>query len=350
MFKNPITRKLKNLFYYIFIWLLISAFYALLLWYFYDVNYSIAIIDALIINALLSGIGLTLWYPSKYIFNEGIPVLKIISLHFFAGIIFALICISLSYFITNYILSGFNYPDLFYKTLSLRAVYGVLSYYLITSFYYIIIYYQNLQEKSSREVELQNLITQAEIRSLKFQINPHFIFNSLNSMSALTSIDPIKAREMILKLADFLRYTLSNNDKQKNKLKDEIKNIRLYLDIEKIRFEDKFDFEENINVECCDVYVPNMILQPLFENAIKHAVYESLEKIILKMECKRENDILIISLTNNYEKGSIVKKGAGVGLENIRKRLELIYNAQNLLEVKKDEGIFKVILYIPIEK
>lgn len=349
MFKNPITIKAKNLLAYVFLWILIAAVYFFLLTYLYNAKYSIAIYDSIILTLIIAGIGLTLWYPAKYIFDEGTPVLKVILLHFFGGIIFALICILLNYATVNFFVPNQKFPDLFYNSISLRIVLGVLSYYLITSFYYIIIYYQNIQDKSSREIELQNLITQAEIRSLKFQINPHFIFNSLNSMSALTSIDPEKAREMILKLADFLRYTLSTNDKQKTKLKDELKNIRLYLDIEKIRFEDKFDFVESINSECCEIYVPNMILQPLFENAIKHAVYESFEKIILKMDCRKENNILKISLANNYEKGTTSSKGAGVGLENIRKRLELIYNAQNLLEVKKDEGIFKVNLYIPIE-
>jgi LytS/YehU family sensor histidine kinase len=152
---------------------------------------------------------------------------------------------------------------------------------------------------------------------------------------------------MILKLADFLRYTLANNGKEINRLEEELKNINLYLDIEKIRFEEKFDYIENIDNNVLDLKVPNMILQPLFENAIKHAVYDSLGKITIKLNCTIENNFLKISLENNFEDG-YSKKGAGIGLQNIKSRLELIYGQKNLLDIKKEGEIFTVILYIPI--
>jgi two-component system, LytTR family, sensor kinase len=166
-------------------------------------------------------------------------------------------------------------------------------------------------------------------------------------MSALTTIDPDRARSMILKLADFLRYTLANNGKDKNRLEEELKNIKLYLDIEKIRFEDKFDYIEEIDEGILDLKVPNMILQPLFENAIKHAVYDSLDKILIKLKCKVENNFLKISLENNFE-NTFPKKGAGIGLLNIKSRLELYYGEKNLMDIKKEGDIFSVILYIPV--
>jgi LytS/YehU family sensor histidine kinase len=195
---------------------------------------------------------------------------------------------------------------------------------------------------------MRNLVTEAELKSLKFQINPHFIFNSLNSMSALTTIDPDKAREMILKLADFLRYTLANNEKQKNKLSDELKNIKRYLDIEKIRFEDKFEYVEEVQEDCSDITVPNMILQPLFENAIKHAVYETLETVTLKLNCSKDENFLRLSVENDFDEESNNKKGAGIGLKNIQNRLELIYHQNNLMEIVKSDHLFKVNLYIPL--
>jgi LytS/YehU family sensor histidine kinase len=166
-------------------------------------------------------------------------------------------------------------------------------------------------------------------------------------MSALTTIDPDRARSMILKLADFLRYTLANNGKDKNRLEDELKNIKLYMEIEKIRFEDKFDYIEELREGVLDIKVPNMILQPLFENAIKHAVYDTLDKITIKLKCIIENNFLKISLENNFE-NSTPKKGAGIGLQNIKSRLELIYGEKNLVDIKKEGDIFSVILYIPI--
>ena len=168
-------------------------------------------------------------------------------------------------------------------------------------------------------------------------------------MSALTTIDPEKARGMILKLAEFLRYTLANNDQQKNKLKDELNNIKLYLEIEKIRFEDKFEFTEELSEECLEHEVPNMLLQPLFENAIKHAVYESLEKVKVNLKCSGDNGYLKIEVSNSYDPDIKSKKGTGVGLRNISERLKLIYHQDNLMQVINGENIFKVILFIPQE-
>jgi LytS/YehU family sensor histidine kinase len=166
-------------------------------------------------------------------------------------------------------------------------------------------------------------------------------------MSALTTIDPEKARSMILKLAEFLRYTLANNDQQKNKLKDELKNIKLYLEIEKIRFEDKFDFTEELTEECLEHEVPNMLLQPLFENAIKHAVYESLEKVNVNLKCSGENGYLKIEVSNTYDPETKSKKGTGVGLKNISERLKLIYHQDELMKVDKTDTVFRVTLFIP---
>ncbi len=168
-------------------------------------------------------------------------------------------------------------------------------------------------------------------------------------MSALTEIDPKKAKEMIIKLADFLRYILATNEREKNKLSEELKNIRLYLDIEKIRFEEKFDYLEEISEDYYKVEIPNMILQPLLENVIKHAVYETFDKVLLTLKCSFNDGYLRIQLVNNFDESSKSRKGAGVGLKNINDRLNLIYKRNDLMEVKKEKGIFNVTLFIPIE-
>jgi len=222
-------------------------------------------------------------------------------------------------------------------------------YAIVVSFYYLISYYSESQERALKESELKSLVTQAELRSLKFQINPHFIFNSLNSMSALTEIDPKKAKEMIIKLADFLRYILANNEREKNKLSEELKNIRIYLDIEKTRFEEKFDYSEQLEKECHNAEIPNMILQPLFENVIKHAVYETFDKVLLTLKCSFNDGYLKIELVNNFDESSKSRKGTGVGLKSINDRLNLIYRRNDLMEVKKEKGIFSVTLFIPCE-
>jgi sensor histidine kinase YesM len=347
MLTNPILKSLRNVYLYFAFWLIEGVIYFLLISFGMKTEYKIAALDSLVFNLILSGLGLSFWYPAKYISIDNRLSYKTFLTHLTGGIIASCLWLAIGFYIMNSLINSPAYFNFFYSTLAWRFFIGLLIYFLITSFYYLIIYYNSIQEKTLRESELKNLITEAELKSLKFQINPHFIFNSLNSMSALTTIEPDRARSMILKLADFLRYTLANNGRDKNKLEEELKNIKLYLEIEKIRFEDKFDFFEEIEPEALQVKVPNMILQPLFENAIKHAVYDSLEKITIKLKCHIEENFLIISVENNFENG-YSRKGTGIGLQNIMSRLELIYSEKNLLHIKKEGDKFSVILYIPV--
>ena len=296
---------------------------------------------------MIAALGLSFWYSSVYLSIENNQITKVIFTHF-GGILISIVWLALGYFAVVSIVNDTDmFGDFFVKTIKSRFIIGILYYFLLTAFYYIVIYYSGFQERTVKETELKNLVTEAELRSLKFQINPHFIFNSLNSISALTEIDPKKAKQMIIKLADFLRFTLANNDRQKNSLNEEFKNIKLYLDIEKIRFEDKFDYEEELHEECGKTEIPSMILQPLFENAIKHAVYETLDTVVIKLTCSKQDDFLKITLCNNFE-GESHKKGAGVGLKNIKDRLSLIYQQDNLMEIKKENGKFTVNIFIPL--
>ena len=348
MLNNPILNNIRNILIYIFFWFFLSIIYVVMLIFSLKINGEVAAYD-LIFILMLFGFGIILWYPISYINYENNQLIRLTISHLFSGIIASALWLGLGYFvITNLIPDPNSYVKFFKETIAWRYLIGLMFYFLVTSFYYIIKYYSYLQEKITREAELKNSITEAELKTLKFQINPHFIFNSLNSMSALTTIDPERARSMILKLADFLRYTLANNEKQKNLLRDELSNIKLYLDIEKIRFEDKFEYIEEINDNCLDTSIPNMILQPLFENVIKHAVYESFSKITLRMKCMKENSFLKITLENNYEPNSVSQKGSGIGLQNIKKRLELIYHYPDLLEVKNESNSFTVNLFIPL--
>jgi LytS/YehU family sensor histidine kinase len=152
---------------------------------------------------------------------------------------------------------------------------------------------------------------------------------------------------MTIKLSEFLRSTLERNDIQTSKLEEEIKTIKLYLDIEKIRFEDKIKFVEELDKRCLQKQVPSMILQPLFENAVKYGVYESLEEAQIKFTCRDSNDSLRIIIENSFDTNSVAKKGAGVGIKNIRERLEKIYNQRDLLQIEKDNKVFRVIINIP---
>jgi len=211
------------------------------------------------------------------------------------------------------------------------------------------LYYEDLQEKLKVESELQNLVKEAELTALKSQINPHFLFNSLNSISSLTITNPDDAQEMVIKLSDFLRYSLSHDKNEKTSLEDEINNLNRYLDIEKVRFGKRLNFVSHVSGDCLSINIPNMILQPLIENSIKHGVYNSSEEVLVVLKCALIGDYVQVEISNDYDPEAVKKKGKGIGLSNIKKRLQLLYKRQDLLELKAEKLTFTAKLRFPID-
>jgi len=345
---NPLLNK-NNFFIYVLIWIIISIFSYLFLTEALDVNWQISLIDTVVFNTIFFGFGLGFWYSAQFISIESNRISQIILKHSIASV-----AASAIWNISGMILIYLIFPDykeyhnLLYRILIWRFILGVFFYCFMIFFYYLLIYYSSFQAKVIKETELNLLHQDAELKALKYQINPHFIFNSLNSISSLTLDNPSKAREMIIKLSSFMRSTIVNSELQKTPLSEELKNIQLYLDIEKIRFEDKFHYVRNINPCCLNVQVPHMVLQPLFENAIKYGVYESLDTVIISLTCSCENNYLKMVVENNYDIENPEPRGKQVGLANIRKRLNLIYNQDNLLVTEKKDNFFRAILYIPL--
>jgi len=204
------------------------------------------------------------------------------------------------------------------------------------------------QVEISKVQAQSELLAKTEIQLLQSQINPHFLFNSLNSVSSLTVTDPLKAREMIVKLSDFMRYSLSSRNDQPVTLQNEMESLRLYLQIEKVRFGDRLMIEEDISPECLPALLPGMLLQPLYENAVKHGVYESTEEVIIKTTARKKNDFVIITVANNVDTESVVtRKGAGIGLKNVRSRLELFYGEKADITVSRTDESFTVVVSFP---
>jgi hypothetical protein len=347
---NPYISSKKVLSAYSIAWFFIFLVHVSVLTFFLNIPLLVAIMDSAFFNGLYLVLGISLWYTVNFNSLENYSVVKIFFNHIAAATITSGLWIMVGYYIITQIVTG----DKFYATSFLKSsliwrfLIGILYYIVIVCVDYVFIYYNNFQEKVLNEVELNALVKEAELKSLKYQINPHFIFNSLNSISSLTITNPADAQDMTIKLSAFLRNTLSKNEKQKNKLSEEISNAKLYLDIEKVRFAEKFEFIETIKEECKELEVPSMILQPLLENAIKHGVYESLEKVTIKLYCGMENEYFKLTVENNFDPEAVPRKGEGIGIKNIKNRLKLIYNQENLLTVQKNNNIFKVNIFIPV--
>ncbi len=348
---NPFIQSKRVFTIYIFIWAFVALTHAIIVKYILNVDYEFAFVEALVFNSLFFFIGLSLWYPTKFISFENNTTSRIIINHLGAAVISSGLWVFIGYFLLSQFYSNEKmYLAFLDSSLIWRFLIGILFYSINVSINYVSIYYTNFQEKQLKEAELRMLVKESELRSLKYQINPHFIFNSLNSISSLTLSDPKRAQEMTIKLSNFLRNTLSKNEKQKNRLEEEIKNVRLYLDIEKIRFGDSLNYVEEMNESCLKAEVPSMILQPLFENAIKHGVYESLNQVTISLRCENSGNYLRIIVENNFDPEAVSNKGEGIGLKNIANRLKLMYNQDSLITTEKERNIFKAQLLIPLEK
>ena len=254
----------------------------------------------------------------------------------------------LGYMVLKVVLVNYQeYFEFLNESFIARVATGILYYGVTLLIYHLFIYNRELEEKKLSEANLNLLVKESELSVLRSQLNPHFLFNSLNSISSLTISDASTARDMIIKLSEFLRYALKHGEKEKTKLSEEIKNIDLYLEIEKIRFGEKLVFEKVISEDCRNGLIPNMILQPLFENAVKHGVYESTEPITIKMSCEAVANNMEIRIKNNFESRQVSRKGAGIGLRNVRNRMMLIYGRDDLVQINKSETAFEVKLQIP---
>lgn len=346
---HPIFGNRRASLIYFFGWILIaSTHFAIMLWS-NDLSPWQAGVDSAIFTVLFAFIGIVLWYTVQFSDPSKSNAFSLIINHIILLVLVILIWVALGNFITKSIINNEFYHDFLQDSVPWRIFTGVFLYFIIVLVYYLIMYYNDIQDKLSKETRLLEMVKEGELNVLKSQINPHFLFNSLNSISYLTVTDSEKAQEMIIKLSDFLRYTVSKDMGHFSTFEDELGNIQRYLEIEKIRFGKKMLFEFDLGEDCLHHKMPSMILQPLFENAVKHGVYESTEPIIINTTCKTEQDHLLIIIKNNFEKDSIGRKGEGIGLKNIQERLKLIYKHENLIKVAKTSTEFEVTLFIPIE-
>ncbi len=350
MFKNPYINNKNILFLYIAFYLLIfvPSFFVMIKIFNLPPNYVLTDISVFLIIYFF--IGISFWYHAQYLSFENFSIPRLVFNHVSAAIVSSFIWVFASYIIlTSLISQSEQITEFINDSLFWRAQIGILLYFLITIINYLLIYYQNYKQKILQENELQLLIKNEELKSLKYQINPHFIFNSLNSIASLTITSPKSAREMTIKLSEYMRSVLAKKDLQLVPLKDELKNVLLYLDIEKIRFPNQFSFIKNIDKDSLDIKIPSMLIQPLFENAIKHGVYESIENVVIQFSTKLEKEYLKLEICNNYDPESFSKAGTGTGLKNIRKRLKLFYNQEDLLVINDNKKTYQVTIFIPLE-
>jgi two-component system sensor histidine kinase AlgZ len=236
------------------------------------------------------------------------------------------------------------------RIIPLLAGTGIVFYLFAVNFWYVMQAMEMSREAEARAMQARELTRESELRALKAQVNPHFLFNSLNSISALTSSDAARAREMCVLLGDFLRRTLGLGEKASIPLEDELSLVHAFLAVEKIRYGARLQIKEEIGNQCLDLSIPPLLLQPLVENAVGHGIANLVEGGCVRVGAESADGQLLVTVENPYDPEAPARRRNGVGIANVRRRLDARYGERASMGVTTENGWFRVALRLPAEK
>lgn len=240
------------------------------------------------------------------------------------------------------------------KVILVTGPFDAIIYAGIVSAAYAVDYSRRYRERELLASQLEAQLAQAQLQVLKTQLHPHFLFNALNAISALVQKDSDAADRMIARLADLLRHTLRTNGNQEVTLQSELALLEKYIEIQKARFQDRLDVHYSIDPDTLDLFVPNLILQPIVENAIRHGISDSPTGGQIEIRASRSAGLLTVEVMDNgcgFRSVDDALHGEGVGLANTRVRLQRLYGGEDRLVLKNDpSGGAVVRLSIPIRE
>ena len=309
-----------------------------------------AAVDALVSMSWFAVIGFSLWYYVRQLWTlrDKMKRWRIVSMQVVAMMVVLTVWVGGVYTVLSIVFAdNVKYLEFVEVILPWRLGSGMLLYLLVSMTYVLFLLDSERTERLKVEARLREMLKESELNLIKSQINPHFLFNSLNSASLLTLTAPDKAREMIIALSEYLRYSISGRHDTMANLGAELENVQRYLEIEKIRFGDKLQLEFHLPEHSLSFPVPAMLLQPLYENAIKHGVYEATGQVRIATVVRISSEALDIEIANTHESGTSSRKGSGLGLRSVRERLQMLYGDKAWMQVQAQEGLFTVKLSIP---
>lgn len=324
-------------------WLIIVADHLFLLKWF-GLSWKNAIIDSIVNDALLISACLLVIMMLRYYLPQKEKYFHLVT---WCVLITIIVILLTKVILKNVFVADTEYILFFNRSLWIRTSFDFL---LLGCFTLISVIWYNWQEQSEREQRKQDaekLSKEAELFKLRQQLQPHFLFNSLNSINALIGSRPEEARKMVQQLSDFLRGTIKKEEHQWVTLKEELQYLELYLDIEKVRFghrlSTKIEYDEAIN----EMKLPALLLQPVMENAIKFGLYDTVDEIEIMLKAAKVDNQLVLSVTNPFDPETSAPKGTGFGLQSVQRRLYLLFARNDLVSTETKENIFTTVIKIP---
>jgi predicted secreted protein len=295
---------------------------------------------------------LSAWYSCKAAPIQTTPPKRLFVTHTVAAVIVSLLWVQAARLIAYLLSQLHSFEGLDHKfapQAPLLFASGFLLYSLAIASHYVILEIEESRAAQARVLETSILARDAELKALKAQINPHFLFNSLNSISALTSIDADRAREMCILLADFLRMTLGLGEKALVPLREELELLQRFLAIEKVRFGERLQADAEVEAQAQACLLPPLLLQPLVENAIIHGIANLPAGGRIRISAACSGGRLHLSIENSVDPDAPLSRKGGLGLANVRQRLETRYGKEATLRTAAEEEFFRVTISVPAE-
>jgi sensor histidine kinase YesM len=289
-------------------------------------------------------------FLSERFFIKSGQTARNLPIHFLAGSAISLFQLAVFIFVRQWLLGNpqkpFSFSADFQRLFVSEFHINLLIYWIVVGIAHLRLinrrYLERQREMARLALEtaqLETKLAQARLDALKMQLHPHFLFNTLNSISVLMHDDAKAANRMLLRLSELLRVALKSEDAQEVSLKDELEFLRGYLEIEQTRFQDRLQVDFDVEKETLDARVPNLILQPLVENAIKHGIAPLAEAGKILIETKRQNGFVQLCVSDNGAGfNNSAKDTNGIGLKNTRERLEKLYGEKQQFEITSKEG------------
>lgn len=327
-----------------------------LLHFWFHLHLMSSLFDTLSFGLFIFLLSYLLEYWNKRKAENIVQILKIILVNLGLSVLTVYV---LDISIESYFTSDYAYQDFVRESLLVR---GIVLWVLLchfTTIHYLISDYAREQEEMQRTSYNEELKKEAELYKLRQQINPHFLFNTLNSINALISIDPDRSRSMVQQLSKHFRNTIRKEDQQFVTVAEELEDLRLYFEIEKVRFGHRLQFVEKIDKDCLTHKIPPFLIQPLVENAIKYGLYGTTGTVdinyeLMKTITNRGAEYVTFVISNPFEAQNTQISGTGFGLKSIERRLYLLYSRSDLLYLEQKETenpeikIFTAQISIPV--
>lgn len=350
---HPILSDKKRFVIYLLIWGILGSLSGLIVSSVYGADIWESITFALPMMMLYAEMNLSAWYISKTFPLEKLPIGRILLVAAVSVVTISLTWTLIGWAWLTVVEQIYGAPIFRYEPYFILA--GIFSsgtqiFIISLALSYLLSAFEASRLAERRAFELRLLAQTAELKALRMQIDPHFLFNSLNSISALTAHDPEAARSMTMTLADFFRKSLLFGAKEGIPLKEELSLLNHYLDIEKIRFGKRLDVRQNIDPSALSCVIPPLLLQPLLENAIKHGISDTVEGGTVLISAQRKSNRLFLAMENPIDADATPKKGTGLGMDIVKKRLQTAYGEEGDLKTFINEKFYQVVIFLPVKE